>query len=209
LDFGQRTRLAPAGRQGGMALVHGRLIFGQSCERTANNDAKFCCLSRIIGNRILHGDVIDLVPVSFCRTDVRLRNTPCLGRFDRYRLTGPSRESLDRDSTSGCWRPDTSRGATGGTTVKGGETSYYSTRCTAARRLTSSPLRSWSTRSTTRRGPSICVPVLCRRRILLTGYSGGSAISKRCFGRRRTYRRSPAWLGGGLSCCFEREKAAI
>jgi hypothetical protein len=34
--------------------------------------------------------VIDLVPASFCRTDVRLRNTPCLGRFERYRLTGPN-----------------------------------------------------------------------------------------------------------------------
>src|SRR5271163_4856796 len=33
--------------------------------------------------------VIDLVPAIFCRTDVRLRNTPCLGRFERYRLTGP------------------------------------------------------------------------------------------------------------------------
>jgi hypothetical protein len=44
--------------------------------------------------------VIDLVPASFCRTDVRLRNTPCLGRFERYRLTGP-REAIrrrDRDS---------------------------------------------------------------------------------------------------------------
>src|SRR5271154_6870461 len=33
--------------------------------------------------------VIDLVPAILCRTDVRLRNTPCLGRFERYRLTGP------------------------------------------------------------------------------------------------------------------------
>jgi hypothetical protein len=33
--------------------------------------------------------VIDLVTAIFCRTDVRLRNTPCLGRFERYRLTGP------------------------------------------------------------------------------------------------------------------------
>ena len=39
------------------------------------------------GFRTAH--VIDLVPASFCRTDVRLRNTPCLGRFERYRLTGP------------------------------------------------------------------------------------------------------------------------
>src|SRR5271170_2359101 len=34
--------------------------------------------------------VIDLVTAIFCRTDVRLRNTPCLGRFERYRLTGPT-----------------------------------------------------------------------------------------------------------------------
>src|SRR5271155_1379024 len=34
-----------------------------------------------------HG--IDLVSAIFRRTDVRLRNTPCLGRFERYRLTGP------------------------------------------------------------------------------------------------------------------------
>ena len=43
--------------------------------------------------------VIDLVPVIFCRTDARLCNTPCLGRFERYRLTGPGKPGTD------CRRP--------------------------------------------------------------------------------------------------------
>jgi hypothetical protein len=46
------------------------------------------------GFRTAH--VINLVPASFCRTDVRLRNTLCLGRFERYRLTGPNGASPRR-----------------------------------------------------------------------------------------------------------------